>query len=174
MLNASQTWYNNSSNPLTVSGAVSGASALLTKTGSGLVNVTGAATYGGGTTVSAGTLAFSNSGALGNTNQVSINNAGNVLQASTPLTIPSTIPFNFGNRWTVSGANSITIAGTSTQWSNSQQLTNSITSGGTFTLAVPVYLSNNTTARNLTIAGAGTTLVSGAIADGNGSKPVAA
>jgi len=64
-LGAAQTWTNNSTNNLTVSGIVSGAFAL-TKAGTGTVTLSGPNTYTGTTTVSAGTLALGNNLALQN------------------------------------------------------------------------------------------------------------
>ena len=65
-LGASQTWTNNSTNALTVSGIVSGGFAL-TSAGTGTIKLSGANAYTGGTTVSAGTLLLTGSGTLGAT-----------------------------------------------------------------------------------------------------------
>src|SRR4029077_956702 len=54
-LGGSQTWTNNSTNLLTVSGVVSGAFNLTTA-GTGAITLSGANTYSGGTILSAGTL----------------------------------------------------------------------------------------------------------------------
>ena len=56
----------------------------LTKTGSGLLSITGSATYSGGTTISGGTLAIGGSGALGNGNYAGpISGSGAFLYNST-------------------------------------------------------------------------------------------
>jgi fibronectin-binding autotransporter adhesin len=62
-LGASQTWTNSSANTLTVSGIVgeTGGSWALTKAGTGVLTLTNANTYSGGTTLSAGTLALGSS-----------------------------------------------------------------------------------------------------------------
>ena len=86
-LGATQTWFNNSSNTLTVSGSVNNEGYLLTITGTGtgntaisgnitgaggltdsnpnLLTLSGSNSYSGGTTLSAGTLNFGNVYALG-------------------------------------------------------------------------------------------------------------
>jgi len=63
-LGTSQTWTNNSSNALTVSGRVSGSSGLATA-GAGTLVLSGSNTYGGGTTVNSGTLQLGGDSALG-------------------------------------------------------------------------------------------------------------
>ncbi|MCU0782147.1 MAG: autotransporter-associated beta strand repeat-containing protein, partial [Akkermansiaceae bacterium] len=78
-LGASQTWSNHSANPLTVSGTVSGASDL-TKAGTGLVNITGAAAVGS-VTVDTGTLYM---GAQTGASTIT------TLGASTPVTLNGT------------------------------------------------------------------------------------
>jgi fibronectin-binding autotransporter adhesin len=55
ILNANQTWENDSANPLTVSSLISGASGLNTA-GAGVIVLNNTNTYTGGTTISAGTL----------------------------------------------------------------------------------------------------------------------
>ncbi|HVU36367.1 MAG TPA: autotransporter-associated beta strand repeat-containing protein [Opitutaceae bacterium] len=62
-LGANQTWTVNPGASLSVAGPVSGAFAL-TKAGTGTLVLSGANTYGGGTTVTAGTLQLNASGAL--------------------------------------------------------------------------------------------------------------
>ena len=66
VLNASQTWLNNSASPLTVSGTISGAAALTT-TGSGLITLSGNNTYTGATIVNGGTLALAGAVVSGGT-----------------------------------------------------------------------------------------------------------
>ena len=102
-LGGSQSFTVASSRTLTIDGAVGdgGSGYALTKAGSGTLTLNGANTYGGGTTLSAGTLGIGNSGALGsgalgwtasstlqiaNTSALSVTNAitlGNVAQTFT-------------------------------------------------------------------------------------------
>ena len=75
------------------------------------------------------------------------------------------VPFYFGNNWTVAGNNSIQINGYFDNYGNSHTVTNSV-SGGSLTLAGVVGLSNTSTAAGtLTFSGAGTTVISGTVAN---------
>jgi autotransporter-associated beta strand protein len=78
-LNNSQTWTVGSGRTLTVSGAVSGSSKTLTKSGDGILVLSGTNTYSGGTVIDAGRLQFSSTGALPTsptTGSITINSAG--------------------------------------------------------------------------------------------------
>ncbi len=120
-IGASQTWTNNSSSLLTVSGsvgnggntltlagsgntAISGAigsgSGGLVAAGSGLVALTAANTYSGGTTVSGGKLSLSGSGSIANSSAIVVdqgstfyldNNTGTDNTARTAATVPVTV-----------------------------------------------------------------------------------
>ena len=63
----------------------SGGSLVLTKTGSGVLTLTGANTYGGNTTISAGTLKLDAGGSMANTPNITIA-SGATLDVSTPTT----------------------------------------------------------------------------------------
>jgi autotransporter-associated beta strand protein len=63
-LGADQTWTNNATNALTVTGAISGASRKLTKSGTGKILLTGSNIYSGNTTVSGGVLQLGSANAL--------------------------------------------------------------------------------------------------------------
>ena len=65
----------NGGDTLTLSGAIGGTDGL-TKTGAGTLTLTGANSYGGGTTVGAGTLKLSGSGTLGSTSGALTVNGG--------------------------------------------------------------------------------------------------
>ena len=66
-LGANQTWTNNSTNSLTVSGSIGdgGNNYGITTAGQGTIVLTGANSYGGGTTISSGVLNISSDAALG-------------------------------------------------------------------------------------------------------------
>lgn len=151
-----------------LSGVLSGSgSSGLTKSGAGILELAGANTYAGGTVLSAGTLQLNHAsnGGLGGgvltltsgTLQVLVS-GGVSISNNTLLTAV-----------TLSGANSLTINGTLTgATGGSRTLTNSLSTGAVLTLG-DVGINNDTTAaRTLTIAGAGTTVLNGAITNGNG------
>ncbi len=87
LLGASQTWTNNSSNPLTIQSSVGddGAGFSLTIAGSGVTELAGADTYSGGTDVTAGTLIVAANGALPTDSNVSISGGTLKLGAGTGL-----------------------------------------------------------------------------------------
>ncbi len=93
-LGTSQTWANNSTaTPLNVSGVVSGvAASALTITGNGVVNLSGANTYAGSTSVFTGTLTVSD------TNGALLNTSGITLGAGTTLNLDSAVAGNNNNR----------------------------------------------------------------------------
>ena len=70
VLNASQSWTNNSSNPLTVASNVSGTGGLTT---AGSIVMTGVNNYAGNTTVSSGTLQLGGGGSLTSPGNLNVN-----------------------------------------------------------------------------------------------------
>jgi autotransporter-associated beta strand protein len=100
-LGASQTWTNNSSNALTVSGVVSGANTL-TKAGTGTIVLSGINAYTGSTTVSAGILRLGATGALPTSSAVTLNGgtlaaAGGTANATSgALTVSASSSIDFG------------------------------------------------------------------------------
>ncbi|MES2692307.1 MAG: autotransporter-associated beta strand repeat-containing protein, partial [Verrucomicrobiota bacterium] len=86
VLGGSSTWDAASGN-MSVSGVISGASGSLTKTGLGLLTLSGVNTYAGGTTISAGTLQVGNGGRLGtggvtNNGVLTYNSTGTITEAN--------------------------------------------------------------------------------------------
>ncbi len=81
-----QSWLNNSSNAVTVSGNVSGTGPL-TIGGSGTVILSGTNTYSLGTTVGGGYLTFASSSAVPGTATISINGNGSLVAAGAQTTV---------------------------------------------------------------------------------------
>jgi autotransporter-associated beta strand protein len=73
---------------------------------------------------------------------------------------------------TISGSQDLQITGTFTNSGGNRTLVNSLDSGKTLTLAGTVNLSNDATARTLTIQGTGGTTISGAIVNGGAGAGV--
>ena len=141
---------------LNISSVISGAA--VTKTGGGIVTLTGTNTYNGGTTLSAGTILANNNSALG-TGTVTI--AGGNLGSTTSSTLANAISLQ-GNA-TLSG---LTNSGVMTQSGGSYTLNLS-----NFTQSGGLVLSSGAGAQTLTAQVAtGTSTFSGVISDaGSGS-----
>ncbi|HEY2146536.1 MAG TPA: autotransporter-associated beta strand repeat-containing protein, partial [Pirellulales bacterium] len=100
-LAASQSWTNNSANPLAINGAVSGgSSALLTVNGTGTVVLSGTNTFSGGLTATSGTIKATTSASALGAGSLTLGGAGLVLANDTGL--------NFGNATTISAGTTIT------------------------------------------------------------------
>ena len=118
--------FSNASGTITVNAALGGGSAALTKTGAGTVTLTGAGSYSGGATISAGVVQVGSNTALGS-GAVSLTDASLRSDSATARTL----------------ANALTIGGAVTLGASS--------SGAlTFSNASPVSLSDNTTLTNAT------------------------
>lgn len=118
--------FSNASGTITVNAALGGGSAALTKTGAGTVVLTGAGSYAGGATISAGAVQVGSNTALG-TGAITLTDASLRSDSATARTL----------------ANALTIGGSVTLGaSNSGALT--------FSNANPVSLSDNTTLTNAT------------------------
>jgi fibronectin-binding autotransporter adhesin len=138
----------------------------LTKAGAGRLALTGANTYNGTTTVSAGVLNISNSLALGGTGGGTVVNSGAALEiqggisvGTEALTLNGTGVSNGGALRNVSGNNS---------WAGNLALASASrvnADAGTLTLAGGVNSSNF----GLTVGGAGNTAITGSLGLGSGS-----
>lgn len=94
------------SNAVALAGKISG-HGTVTQAGAGMLTLTGANTYSGGTTVNAGVISFNNSSALG-TGGVTLNN-GSGLLATTNLTLPNPLTINAGQTGVISAAPNTTL-----------------------------------------------------------------
>jgi len=146
-------------------GGSSPGSLSLTGSGLGGATIAGANTHSGTTTLTSGTTILDNTSALGTSilalnagalqaTSVAIGSIGNVVRLSNSTTISGSNPIEFTNSFTHSGGN--------------RTLTNSVASGTAVgvTLSGPVFLSEGTAGRIMTVSGNGTTLISGVISDG--------
>jgi len=143
------------------------------KQGAGTLILGNAASETSGGTLSfnaaAGTLVLGNKSAIGSGN---FTLGGGTVQASTDLSgsnaITNTVSLTINS--TISGTNNMTFSGNLTSTQN-RQITSSITGAGkSLVLTGNVFLSNSaTTGRTVTFAGEGRTLISGAIANFNGT-----
>ncbi len=132
----------NATGAATQSGVISGAGGL-TKNGTGTLTLSGANTYTGTTTISAGTLVAANATALGTT-------AG-----GTTIAPNATLDIN----GVAIGAEAVNVQGTGVGGNGA------ITGTGTGSLSGAVTLTGNTT-----VGGSGTLTLSGVIADGGGNN----
>jgi fibronectin-binding autotransporter adhesin len=116
--------------------------------------------------LTSGTLNFANANAVqtasGNTKQFSLL-GGTITAATGPLTIVTNGGFAFGGSFAVGGSNSLTF-GSNAVVSGTSTVTNNLPGGATLTIG-NLALTNSATNRTLTVAGAGSTTISGVISD---------
>ena len=139
----------------------------VTKAGAGVWELSGANTYTGNTTLSAGTLVAGNNAAFG-TGTLVLSGTGAVLRGDgTPRTLANAVSLT--QSMTLGGASDLTFTGNLTQSGGSRTLT--VTNTGLTTLAGTVVLAENNQARTLTVSpGAGSSVVfSGVVQNGAGS-----
>ena len=109
------TWEQDSTNAFTISGIISGATYGFTKTGTGTLMLTGANSYTGTTTVSAGTLQLGNGTITGNiipaANFITDNS---ILIYNTPSTITHSGVISGTGTFNKSGTGTLTLSGTDT------------------------------------------------------------
>lgn len=97
----------NGSGQLTISSVISGASRTLTKSGTGILQLSGANTFSGGTTLADGSLYLGNNSALG-TGAFTIN-GGTVAAVTAARTISNSV--TVGGNFAVGGSQNLTLSG---------------------------------------------------------------
>ena len=165
-LGAAQTWSNNSSNLLTVSSVVSGASTnalTINSSGTGDILLTGADTYSGGTIISNGTLQVGSAAALG-TGGITINGGALDLNGHA-----ITLKGIAGSGGTITDSIATAAAITDTITTSTMTYAGSITNGaGSVALTVAGTGTQVLTGSSNTFTG-GTTISTGTLVIGDGT-----
>jgi autotransporter-associated beta strand protein len=133
------------------------------------IRLDAANSYTGGTVIAGGTVVIGNSQAFGTGTVNTTCSNTPVLQAAVDLTGANALANNvvIDTNVTISGANSIDLAGSLTNSTNNRTLTNNLTGGAILKLNGQVNLSESaTTGRTLTLTGTGDTVVNGVIVNG--------
>jgi autotransporter-associated beta strand protein len=141
----------------------SSAATSVTKSGTGLWQLSGANTYTGNTTLSAGTLVTGNNSAFGT--GTLLLSGGTLRGDGTARTLAN--PVNLSASSTIGGASNLTFTGTLTN-TQAGNPTLTVTNTGTTTFAA-VNLSNSATNRTVTFSNTGNVNITGVIANGSTS-----
>jgi autotransporter-associated beta strand protein len=153
---------------LTISRTISGIGAAVTKSGTGIMQISSVNTYNAGTGVSAGIIGIGNNVALGSS-KVSLagTDAPTIMAVDGPKTISNDILVGSATigKPTIGGSSDFTINGTITNYRDNMTLL--INNTGMTTFAGAILLSESTANRNFTIAGPGSVTVTGAIVNGS-------
>jgi autotransporter-associated beta strand protein len=157
-ISAGQTLTTGDTTSTTVSGIISGATGALAKTGTGTLTLTGANTYGGGTTLSAGRIAIGANTALG-TGALAL--AGGTLQTTANMSFANTINVSGAGSSIDTGANTLTLTG-------ALGGANSFSKTGTGTLVFGSTLDTSGHSNGMTLAG-GTLSLQGSLSAGFGT-----
>jgi fibronectin-binding autotransporter adhesin len=151
---------------LVLNGAISQTGTVALSLKNGTIQLNGANSYSGGTTIDAAgtTVVVGNNSGLG-TGNYTVNNASSIQAGGGARTVANN--FILGGDTTVSGSNAMTINGTVTSsGSNSRQLT--VTNSALTTINGNVFLSeSDSVARSLTINGTGNVTINGVVTNNN-------
>lgn len=157
----------------TVASVISGAAAgnSITKLGSGTLTLSGANTFQGGTTLSAGSLAIGNNAALG-TGGLTVSAATTLLASGGARSISNSVTAN--SDFTIGGSDNLTFLGAFSLGSGNRTLTISNTGVTTISGAVSNgYYATFTKAGNGTLVLSGNNTFSGPVAISQGALQVA-
>ena len=149
----------NGASSTAMNGVLSGSGGL-TKTGAGTLTLSGANTFIGATTLTAGTIVIGSNQALGT--GVFTLNGGTIQADASSRALANAVTLKASS--TIAGSQNLTFSGVLTQSGGSRTLTVNNTASAIFTGGL--RLSNNKTARSLTISGSGNTVVNSVISNG--------
>ena len=161
---------------LTIGGIISGNTFSLTKLGAGALTLSGANTYTGGATLSAGTLNINNSSALGTVAGTFTINGGTIDNTSGGDITTINYPQTWASDFIFTGTNDLNLGSGTVTMNNDIQITtdaNTLTIGGTVTgngysltktgTASLIFGSHPITLQNLTISNGTFTSTSGTL-----------
>ena len=161
---------------LTVGGKISGNTFSLTKSGAGALTLSGANTFTGGTTLSAGNLNINNSSALGTVAGTFTINGGTIDNTSGGAITTNNYPQTWTSDFTFTGTKDLNLGSGTVTMNNDIQITtdaNTLTIGGTVTgngysltktgTASLIFGSHPITLQNLTISNGTFTSTSGTL-----------
>lgn len=155
----------------TFNGVISGATGSIGSTDPGILTFNGANTFGGGITISAGTLAVGNDSALG-TGTLVLNDGRTIQAVGSAHSLANNATFN--GRITITGSNNLTLTGVITSSGATQQLTkvgsgSATLSGNNPNFSANVFVNAGALYVNGQQTNAPVTVASGATLGGTGS-----
>ena len=157
VLGASQTWTNNATNPLTVSGAVSdgGHAYSLSTAGTGTIILSGASSFSGGVTIGAGSTLQVQGTETGSTGP--LGSGGLIYFSGGTLQFSSTNSYDYSARFAANQAITIDTNGTNVNFASALGGTDSLVKNGLGTL----ILYGNNSYSGITTVNGGTLFIAG-------------